>query len=209
MKNLFMAAKSGPGKYFIMRQRMSGHTPDILSLSLLFIIYFLLPACSKDKLMTTSGEHQRTSEIAVSSEANAVNAYTGLSAQTAWELQQARAATARYRNIENAIKDGYSNIMVDVENMGHHYMKTAIVDAAFDIRHPEILVYNRNNDGSQELVAVEYAVPLTNPMPEGFTGSADVWKDDSGFPFWLVHAWVWHYNPDGVFNWTNPDVHLH
>lgn len=209
MKNLFMAAKSGPGKYFAVRHPMHSNTPNILLLSLLFIVYFLLPACSKDKLITAANEGQRTSEMAVSSEANIVNTYTGLSAQTAWELQQVRAATARYRNIENAIKDGYSNIMVDVENMGHHYMKTAIVDAAFDIRQPEILVYNRNEGGSQELVAVEYAVPLTYTMPEGFTGSADVWKDDSGFPFWLVHAWVWHYNPDGVFNWTNPDVHLH
>ena len=25
---------------------------------------------------------------------------------------------------------------------------------------------------------------------------------------WRVHAWVWKYNPDGVFNWTNPAVDL-
>jgi len=24
-----------------------------------------------------------------------------------------------------------------------------------------------------------------------------------------LHAWVWAYNPDGVFNWTNAEVHLH
>jgi hypothetical protein len=88
-------------------------------------------------------------------------------------------------------------------------MKTAIVDPVFDIREPEILVYNKDEKGNQELVAVEYAVPLSLPRPEGFTGTNDVWKDDSGFPFWLLHAWVWSYNPDGVFNWTNPLVHLH
>ena len=63
--------------------------------------------------------------------------------------------------------------------------------------------------GKQVLVAVEYAVPLTDPMPEGFTGSQDVWNGTSGFPLWLLHAWVWAYNPDGVFNWTNESVELH
>jgi hypothetical protein len=143
------------------------------------------------------------------SQANTVNWYTNLPLKTAVELKRARAATARYQNFDNAIKDGYSNIMVDVENMGHHYMKTSIVDDKFDISQPEILVYNRNESGIPELVAVEYAVPLTYPKPAGFTGSLDVWNDTSGFPLWLLHAWVWHYNPEGVFNWTNPDVELH
>jgi hypothetical protein len=137
-----------------------------------------------------------------------VNMYSGLGGVTVWELQQARAATARYRNIENAIKDGYSNINVDVPSMGHHFMNTSLVDATFDIRHPEILVYNGLDTGNPELVAVEYAIPLDDPMPEGFTGSNDVWNGTSGFPFWLVHAWVWKFNPDGAFNWTNPTVDL-
>ena len=141
-------------------------------------------------------------------EAQILNLYSGLSQQTSWELQQARAATARYRDIKNAIKDGYSNINVDVPNMGHHFMKTSLVDATFDIRNPEILVYNGLETGNPELVAVEYAVPLTYPMPEGFTGSGDMWNDTSGFPLWLVHAWVWKFNSDGVFNWTNPSVDL-
>jgi hypothetical protein len=94
--------------------------------------------------------------------------------------------------------------------MGHHYMNFDLVyDNIFDIKKPEILVYNRDENGRQQLVAVEYAVPLTLPMPEGFTGPHDVWNGTSGFPFWLVHAWVWAYNPDGVFNWTNSTVHLH
>jgi len=90
-------------------------------------------------------------------------------------------------------------------------MKTSIVDATFDIRQPEILVYNRNTDGSQELVAAEYAVPISltpNAAPEGFSGPGDVWDHNTGFGLWLLHAWVWHQNPDGVFNWTNPSVDL-
>jgi hypothetical protein len=137
-----------------------------------------------------------------------MNMYEGLNSRTMWELQQARSATARYLDLKNVIKDGYSNIHVDIPNMGHHFMKTSLVDDVFDVRHPEILVYNGLETGNPELVAVEYAVPLIYPVPEGFTGSKDVWNDTSGFPFWLVHAWVWKYNSDGVFNLTNPTVEL-
>src|SRR5439155_7264417 len=65
-----------------------------------------------------------TNNSSMKSDAEFLNMYQGLSKQTSWELQQARAATARYRDIKNAIKDGYSNINVDVPNMGHHFMKT-------------------------------------------------------------------------------------
>jgi hypothetical protein len=138
-----------------------------------------------------------------------VKKYSGLSPQTVCELQQARSATARYRNIKNAIADGYTNIEVDVENMGHHYMKKELVDGKFDISKPEILVYHENEDGRMELGAVEYAVPISEPEPQGFTGSGDKWDHNTTFQLWLLHAWVWTYNPDGVFNPLNPLVHLH
>jgi hypothetical protein len=131
---------------------------------------------------------------------------------TLWELQQARAATARYRDTLNAVKDGYTNINVIVENMGTHFMKMAHVDDVFDYRKPEILVYNKMEDGSMQLVAVEYAVPISlspDKAPEGFTGSNDVWDKNTGFGLWLLHAWVWYPNPLGVFHATNPDIHLH
>jgi hypothetical protein len=178
---------------------------------------FLFTSCQKQVLDETksinplSGSNAKQISAAnnvKNEDAEVINMYSGLSRQTMWELQQARAATARYRDIKNAIKDGYSNINVDVPNMGHHFMKASLVDATFDIRHPEILVYNGLDTGNPELIAVEYAVPLDQPVPEGFTGSSDVWNGTSGFPLWLVHAWVWKYNPAGVFNWTNPAVDL-
>lgn len=132
--------------------------------------------------------------------------------RTMRELLLARAATAKYTNIKNAINDGYADIKVDVPNMGHHYMKNSLADGNFEIRKPEILVYNKMKDGRFRLVAVEYAVPINlspNKAPEGFTGKSDVWDRNEGFGLWLLHAWVWHYNPDGVFNPTNPLIHLH
>jgi hypothetical protein len=138
-----------------------------------------------------------------------LNRYTNLSSQTLAELRHARDASTRYLSLDSALADGYVDISVDVEHMGHHYMNNAIVDSIFDMHKPEILVYNRDENGKPYLVAVEYAVPLTFPKPEGFSGNADSWKDDSGFPLWLLHAWVWAYNPEGAFNWTNSLVHLH
>ncbi len=181
--------------------------PQPLFYCSIILICFLFSGCKKQDTKDPVSKLESTN--AKKSDAELMNFYSGLSRQTTWELQQARAATAKYRNIDNAIKDGYADIAVDVEGMGHHFMKTSIVDEKFDTREPEILVYNRNTDGTQKLVAVEYAVPLIYQKPEGFTGSDDVWNGTSGFPFWLLHAWVWAYNPDGVFKWTNPLVHLH
>jgi hypothetical protein len=88
-------------------------------------------------------------------------------------------------------------------------MNPDLVDSTFDLAKPEILVYNRDENNQLVLVAVEYAVPINLPKPEGFTGDADEWNGNSPFPYWLLHAWVWAYNPEGAFHWTNPLIHLH
>ncbi|MGN6164701.1 MAG: hypothetical protein ACTHOF_09190 [Flavisolibacter sp.] len=202
------------GKSFAVRNLWMGVILDTtLALCALALMSVLFTGCKKEVAATKTSEMDGINSR-VAAEGNVVNEYTGLSKKTMWELQQVRAATARYRDIKNAIKDGYSNINVDVPNMGHHFMKTDLVDGTFDVRHPEILVYSGIDEGNPELVAVEYATNYTDAngnittRPEGFTGSADVWKtrEETGFPFWLVHAWVWKYNPDGVFSWTNPTV---
>jgi len=140
--------------------------------------------------------------------------HKGLNFITILQLQQTRAATARYRNFNNAIKDSFEDINVVVPNMGYHFMKKKIVDKVFDIRRPEILVYNKKEDGSFELGAVEFAIPIdpSNPRekaPEGYVGNADEWERNEAFGLWLLHAWVWNFNPDGVFHETNPRVIVH
>ena len=209
MKSLINSAMRFTKKTFVTNHSISTNVRFFLSLIIFSAIFFI--SCQKEANEITSPAVTSDAKLNNTDNPNAsevINMYSGLSSTTIWELQQARAATARYRDLKNAIKDGYSNINVDVPNMGHHFMNTSLVDGVFDIRHPEILVYNGLETGKPELVAVEYAVPLTEPMPEGFTGSNDVWNSTSGFPFYLVHAWVWKYNPDGVFNWTNPSVDL-
>jgi hypothetical protein len=131
-----------------------------------------------------------------------------LNKQTSSELQQVYQASSKYQNIENAYADKYADINVVMQNMGYHYMKSDIVDSVFDFAKPELLVYNKREDSSFQLVAVEYAVPLDKSVnaPEGFPGKDDIWDHNTDFGLWLLHAWVWSYNPDGVFHPTNPNV---
>lgn len=124
------------------------------------------------------------------------------------ELAMARASTAKYRNIERAVEDGYIDINVVVQNMGYHLLKVENWDE-FDPGKPALLVYSKNPvNGKMRLVAVEYAVPNTGQAPEGFTGNNDVWEYDGDIDKWECHAWVWYYNPDGIFNKYNPRVHV-
>ena len=179
---------------------------------LLFSIF--LTSCADEDitgiLSATNGENpEQTALQNIHDEnGNLFSWYSSLDPKTLWELQQARAATAKYQDLNKALADGYQDIAVDVENMGHHYMNFNLLDGTFDLKKPEILIYNRLEDGTPVLMAVEYAIPIADPQPEGFYGNADVWNGNSPFPLWLVHAWVWTYNPEGAFNWTNPLVHL-
>ena len=128
-------------------------------------------------------------------------------AETNAQLAAARAATARYQQLENAIADGYVDINVFMPGMGHHFLNEArLLDGVFVPSEPELLVYTIEANGRYRLVAVEYAVPI--PMsataPAGFTGDADAWDRNTRFDLWTLHAWVWLDNPDGVFAPFNP-----
>jgi hypothetical protein len=162
--------------------------------------------------MSTNGTPISTNNRAENAEENVLTDYTGLNPQAKWELQQARAATSRYRNIANAVRDGYIDISVVVQEMGYHYLKAGILDSNFEFDKPELLVYNKDDNGNFELVAVEYAVPhVLSPSapPSGFKGDDDIWVHNTQFDLWTLHAWVWSFNPLGVFNATNPLVHVH
>src|SRR5215470_11970786 len=132
--------------------------------------------------------------------ANAAHDDDDLPRETRRELTRARKATARYRDLSQAIADGYVDINVFVPNMGFHYLKSSLLDSKFDPERPELLVYAATNCNSNKLrlVAVEYAVPIAESPtpPEGFTGDHDEWDRNEQFGLWTLHAWIWHENPD-------------
>ena len=125
------------------------------------------------------------------------------------QLDEVRNATARYLDVDAAVKAGYVDIGLYMPNMGWHYMKDKLVDGRFDLTQPELLVYADDPcGGKRKLVAVEYAVPLSlsKRAPLGFAGNADEWSANQTFQLWTLHAWLFEYNPDGVFAPMNPRV---
>jgi len=132
-----------------------------------------------------------------------------LSSDTHQELAWARAATAKYHNIEQALADGYVQASPDIPGEGFHYVKFSLVDCTFNPEEPEALHYAfAPNENRLQLVGVEYAVPLAcGAAPEGFTGDADEWEwEVGGPPVWSLNAWIWGDNPDGIFADLNPLV---
>lgn len=131
-----------------------------------------------------------------------------LSSAARKELAAARAASARYHDINAALADGYIDVSFCMPNMGFHYARLDLIgDGVFDPAKPEILVYAPSATANKmRLVALEYAVPLqlSDDPPEGFDGPFDYWFEDLTFGLWTLHAWVWLQNPDGLFSKNNP-----
>jgi hypothetical protein len=125
------------------------------------------------------------------------------------QLDQARTAAGKYFDVDKAVADGYTDIGVFMPNMGWHYLNDKLLDEKFDWTRPELLVYADDPcGGKRKLVAVEYAVPLalSKKAPAGFVGKADEWDANQTFQIWTLHAWVYEFNPDGVFAPFNPRV---
>jgi len=179
----------------------------------LFLLFFsglLLTGCMK-KENEDAANLQPDQTITESTDLKSIYTSSDLSAQTLRELQEVKAATGRYSNLDNAFKDNYKDIGLKLEHMGYHFLKAELVSPVFNLSKPAILVYNKRKNGSFELVAVEYAVPIDQQSPhtppEGFAGNADEWDFNTlNTGWWTLHAWVWKFNPDGVFKPMNPLV---
>jgi hypothetical protein len=130
-----------------------------------------------------------------------------LSPLTLRELAQARRATAKYHDIANAEAEGYVNGHLHTPGEGHHYVNPLLIDGTFNPEQPEVLLYaSRPGEAGLRLVAVEYVMPNTFPVPEGFSGDDDVWQSEEPFPIWVLNAWIWLNNPNGMFTFLNPRV---
>jgi hypothetical protein len=150
-------------------------------------------------------------------------------AALAAQLAEAREVAARWPTAATARADGWTLAARYSSHLGAHYMHFADIDGVFDIRHPEMLLYDGNAPTSR-IVGVTYYVLYTRPS--GFTGSADHWHQHLnvcigpagplvgadgvgicattnvrpvGEWAWMLHAWVvpgWT-SPQGVFSTEN------
>ena len=77
-------------------------------------------------------------------------------AKTASQLNAARRATAKYQDVRIAEANGYRAFGPDVPGMGIHYVGPH--SSGFDVEHPDILLYEKNEavPGGFSLVGVSY-----------------------------------------------------
>jgi hypothetical protein len=116
------------------------------------------------------------------------------------EVAQARNATAKYHDVNQALADGYVNVGY-IAGEGFEYLKRSLIDCTFDLEHPEAVHYIDSGNGLR-LVGVEYIIPIacTATQPAGFSGDSDEWEFMAeGFPIWALNAWLWLGNPNGIF----------
>lgn len=134
------------------------------------------------------------------------------------ELAQVRAATARFHQLETAQAAGYH--LVDgldhcfdnpgVGAMGYHYINVALLDLSLDPLQPEAMVYATNPNGHFKLGAVEYIVPAAEWDAAGNTEPPMVLGHhlhlNEALGVYVLHAWIWQHNPNGMFEDWNPGV---
>ena len=133
------------------------------------------------------------------------------------EFAEARRGTVTFHDVDNATAAGYVSTLdilgcfenPGVGGMGLHYVNFDIVDGTVSPGQPEALVYEMRSDGSLRLAGHEYLVPseLVDPSnpPELF---GHQFHPHPVLPFWIMHAWVWRGNPDGILSDWNPNVRM-
>jgi hypothetical protein len=131
-------------------------------------------------------------------------------------------STAAFHDVQKARDAGYTVTVVDKAGlsciaqpnegaMGIHLLNPLLLDDKIEADKPELLVYERRNDGTMKLVALEYLIfqSLSNGRPSLFGQPFDEIKADNryGIPAsWALHAWIWKPNPRGELYAWNPRV---
>ena len=131
-------------------------------------------------------------------------------------------STARFHDVDKAKEAGYTVTVIDKARlsciaqpgqgaMGIHLLNPTLLDDKIDADQPELLVYERRNDGSMKLVALEYLIfqSLSHGRPSLFGQDFDEIPANNryGIPAsWALHAWIWKPNPSGMLYAWNPRV---
>jgi hypothetical protein len=139
------------------------------------------------------------------------------------ELTSLKQATAKYHDLQTAIDAGYTVELPQTAEfgggtciangaegaMGIHILAPGRIDTNLVATDPEVLLYERRNNGTLKLTGVEYVV-AADSQPELFGQDlADTNLGRYGDPatnVWTLHAWVWKPNPGGMFDPWNTRV---
>ena len=130
------------------------------------------------------------------------------------DLATLKRVTSPFRTFSSATDAGWSakitSCMADqtLGGMGFHYGNTSLIDGTVQVDQPELLLYEPQADGSNELVAVEYIIPYTaharSDAPPVLFGQK--FKQNDTFQLWGLHVWAWKTNPSGLYADWNPQV---
>lgn len=109
-------------------------------------------------------------------------------------------ATARYHDVDAALASGRVDLDLCFDQMGEHYADPATFsDGVLDPIRPEAMVYEHVGDRLR-LVAVEWV----STTPGEVLGIPLHLNENLGV--WVLHAWIWKSNPDGMLADFNPRV---
>ena len=144
---------------------------------------------------------------------------------------EARHATARFRDFHTAKQAGYNALVVDVDGlscienqpvggMGSLYAKPKLLmdGGAIDPAEPEALVFVSGAAGHPKLAALVYIVYASDweklghgaddpPTLFGRPYRLTAFPNRFAVAFWSLHVWIWQPNPAGTFQPWNPTVH--
>jgi hypothetical protein len=146
------------------------------------------------------------------------------------QLGELKLATAKYRNVNVALAEGFQNWNGPVcePSMGYHFVNINRVLAPPDRNNPSILLYDNDGNGGYTLVGVEYMVPVivngqpyfapkeAPPPPDAVKDTPRLFDRNFDGPMpghspsmpwhWDMHVYIWRLNPNGIFTPLNPRV---
>jgi hypothetical protein len=127
-------------------------------------------------------------------------------------VHKVRRATARYRDVNVAISEGWvrGTPCVSGPNEGamgvHFVLPERVGDGLLDASAPEALIYEPLSNGALRLVGVEFIVlanTWTGPNAPALEGHLLNYVNEPnryGLPaFHELHVWAWRHNPKGHF----------
>jgi len=117
------------------------------------------------------------------------------------EFAALRQATTQYHDVAAAELSQRNDLNLCVDHMGQHYADPATFsDGVLDPLNPEAMVYADDGDGHLRLVAVEWV----STTPGTVMGTPLHLNPALGV--WVLHAWIWTHNPDGILADMNPRI---
>ena len=129
------------------------------------------------------------------------------------ELDQLRQKFEPLRDFSRAAGAGYSEAITpcwfhrEQGGQGVHYGRTELIDSVVTTMDPEIVMYEPQAGGGNELIGIEYIVPFANwtsPTPPTVLGHPMHRNEPLGL--WVHHVWLFRENPSGIYADWNPSV---